>query len=601
MKKHNNTLSNVGFILKYIWKKNKLSLVVLFIPITSSVLISVTNVLGFKLIIDSLEKKQNLLHLTAVIFLFLLLNVVSDILHSIYNEWLLPKTSLSLSKHVNLELMKKAACLDIECYDNSSFFNKYTRALSEANSRMFSVLNTLSSFLGSLLSMSTIIIIISNITPIVLIFSISSVILGFLASMLNNRISFKKDNEITFYTRIQSYIHRVLYQKEYAEEIRHYPSIVSLLLKKYTFGVDQQYLTTMKYALKKMIMELLHNTCAVLPVFASMLYIGPMVLANKITIGQFTANFNAVNNLSMNLSKFFNSFVAFNRHSLYIENLRLILDYEPKIKNHNEGKKLDSISLLEMKNVSFCYPDTDRIILSDISLKIREGEKIALVGHNGAGKSSLIKLLNRLYDPMVGEIILNGQNIKEFNIQSLRNNIGMVFQNYKMYALSIAENVLMRELQTEEDEFIVIQALKKSGLYEYVKSLPEGIKTNLTREFYNEGEVISGGQMQKLAISRIYAANHNLVILDEPSAALDPLAEYDLNQQIMGVGENRTIIIISHRLTCVTMVDRIYLLDNGRILEEGSHESLMKKNGRYAQIYTMQKESYNAGYSLNEL
>jgi ATP-binding cassette subfamily B protein len=232
-------------------------------------------------------------------------------------------------------------------------------------------------------------------------------------------------------------------------------------------------------------------------------------------------------------------------------------------------------------------------------MKINHGEKIAIVGANGAGKTTLVKLLLRLYDTTSGDIIINNQNYKEVSVDSLRKSVGAVFQNVEVYAASIAENIIFREPKTPEDIKIVTDALAFSGLLDFVNTLSQGINTQVTREFDKNGVVFSGGQIQRLAIARGYAQAYELLILDEPSSALDPLAEAQVYQNMLKMGKEKTIVFISHRLTTTVNADRIYLFENGEIVEAGTHNELMAQNGLYKHMFNSQASKYLGGQYEN--
>ena len=228
-------------------------------------------------------------------------------------------------------------------------------------------------------------------------------------------------------------------------------------------------------------------------------------------------------------------------------------------------------------------------------MTIRKGDKIAIVGYNGAGKTTLIKLMMRLYDPTEGEILYNGMDIRELDTDEYRKQIGTVFQDFKIFATSIAENVMNGVYDEAADRETVLSALKNADFTENLETLPEGIETHLTREFNGKGTNLSGGESQKVAIARVFAADYPLVIMDEPSSALDPMAEYNLNQSILHNTEGKTVIFISHRLSTTRIADKIYMFDTGRLIEEGSHTELLEKNGKYAEMFRLQSEKYQNG------
>jgi ATP-binding cassette subfamily B protein len=224
-------------------------------------------------------------------------------------------------------------------------------------------------------------------------------------------------------------------------------------------------------------------------------------------------------------------------------------------------------------------------------MTIKAGQKIALVGYNGAGKSTLVKLILRLYDPNSGKVLINGEGIKDFTISSYRSKFSTIFQDFRIYSASVAENVLCGKY-TNVDEKRVNSALSNSGFDEKLASMPHGIDTVLTKEFDSEGINLSGGEAQKIAIARVFARDCDIVILDEPSSALDPDSEYELNKTLM-TAFDKTVIIISHRLSTTRMADMIYMLEDGKIIEQGDHDSLMKLDGKYAEMFNKQAEKYN--------
>ena len=249
----------------------------------------------------------------------------------------------------------------------------------------------------------------------------------------------------------------------------------------------------------------------------------------------------------------------------------------------------ESFESLEFRNVSFAYRDD--LVLKNVSFKISKGERIAIVGYNGAGKTTLTKLIMRLYDVNEGEILYNGYNIKEYDINLLRNKIGAVFQDYRIFAASVAENVLA-DLYTDDKDELVIKSLESSTFGDRLKTLDKGIHTQLTKEFYEDGTDLSGGEAQKVAIARVFAHDNELIIMDEPSSALDPMAEYELNKSISENAKDKTAIFISHRLSTTRHSDRIFMFEGGVLTESGSHEELMENNKNYAKMFNIQALKY---------
>ena len=301
----------------------------------------------------------------------------------------------------------------------------------------------------------------------------------------------------------------------------------------------------------------------------------------------------ATTTISSLISQLARAFAEVQNSSVEVKVAFDLLKMQGKIET-DSGMIAENFETLEVKNITFSYKE-DYNQLENVSLKIKKGQRIAIVGHNGAGKTTLVKLLLRLYDVKEGNILYNGTDYKDLNVHSLRKQVGAVFQNVEVYAVTIAENILFRTPKTESDINLVIEALKFSGLYDYVSSLPNGINTIVTKEFDKNGIVLSGGQNQRLAIARGYALNYNLFILDEPSSALDPIAEANVYNNMLALGKDKTIIFISHRLTTTVNADYIYLFEKGRVIEEGTHKELLAKGGKYAQMFNSQSKKYLGG------
>ena len=287
---------------------------------------------------------------------------------------------------------------------------------------------------------------------------------------------------------------------------------------------------------------------------------------------------------------------AAHENSMYIDKIRAFLAYEPRIKLEVGKDVPDGNGELVLDHVSFKYNEKSRNVLNDISLTVKPGEHIAIVGYNGAGKTTLIKLLMRLYDPSSGTIKYHGQDVKVYKPSDYHRKIGVVFQDFQMFGASLAENVVMDDLtkdQLEQEDPKIRKALKEAGFGSKLAKLPDGLFTQVTTEFDSKGVDFSGGESQKVAISRAFYKNADILIMDEPSSALDPIAEYELNKAMETAAKGKTVFYISHRLSTTRDADRILMLEKGRIIEEGTHEQLLKRNGQYAQMWNAQAGKYN--------
>ncbi len=278
-------------------------------------------------------------------------------------------------------------------------------------------------------------------------------------------------------------------------------------------------------------------------------------------------------------------------NSMYIDEYFQYIESEAKIKANEGGAEPKRIANeISLKNVSFSY-NGEKEVLRDISMNIRGGEKIAIVGKNGVGKSTLVKLLLQLYRPQSGEIEMDGKPAETYTLKAYRERFGVAFQNTQLYAVSIAENVLMKPYDETERERIMV-ALKNGRLYERVAEEEKGIESAVTKEFDADGVEFSGGQAQKLALARVFARDCGVVILDEPSAALDPISEAEMYESIIDLMKEKTVILISHRLSACRKVDRIYVIEDGKIAEQGTHAELLQRDGIYADMWHLQASGY---------
>ena len=281
---------------------------------------------------------------------------------------------------------------------------------------------------------------------------------------------------------------------------------------------------------------------------------------------------------------------------MFVDKIRAFLSYEPRLKNNVGDPVPEGAGELKLEHVTFKYSESGRTVLDDISLTVKPGEHIAIVGYNGAGKTTLIKLLMRLYDPSSGNIKYHDQDVKVYKPSDYHKRIGVVFQDFQMFGASLAENVVMDDLKKDELNAAapqITEALEAAGFGEKLAKLPDGLFTQVTTEFDNKGVDFSGGESQKVAISRAFYKNADILIMDEPSSALDPIAEYELNKAMQTAAKGKTVFYISHRLSTTRDADRIIMLEEGRIIEEGTHKQLLAKNGKYAEMWNAQAGKYN--------
>jgi ATP-binding cassette subfamily B protein len=311
----------------------------------------------------------------------------------------------------------------------------------------------------------------------------------------------------------------------------------------------------------------------------------------RISMGNVVIFHGTARRLSYGMSDMSRTFTDIADISRYVERINVFLEKKPQIVSEkNLPISKENAAEIELRNISFRYSENTPYALRDVSMKIKSGEKAAIVGYNGAGKSTLVKLVMRLYDPTEGEILLNGTNIKLFNPEEYRRATGVIFQDYKIFAATVQENVLLDITDTGAAD--IHPALTQAGFAERLASLPMGIEQPLTTEFDKDGVNLSGGEAQKVAIARAFYKNSPIIILDEPSSALDPIAEYHFNHAVTTAGGEKTMVFISHRLSTTRIADVIYLMENGEVAEHGNHATLLQQNGKYAEMWNAQTSRY---------
>ena len=509
-----------------------------------------------------------------------------------------PTTDAEINKKLYQKLFKKSRNVELECFENSDFYDKYTLAMKNADTRLVETVDMLFGLLFGFIASICAFIFMFQVDRLSVAFILLPIIGNFFFRILNSRIDYKRNKEMAPHNRRIDYINRIMYLKDYAKEIR-LTNIFNLLKRQYTDAITGVADVTKKFVWKSAFLHWFYVMFTFTFIFEGLLIYGAYrtLVSETMTLPQLAVLTSMMVSTTWILIGFTDSVTASFKNGLFVDYLRTFLEYEEKIPEDYDGDDPGTeIESLEFRNVSFAYKDD--VVLSNLNMKFNGGKTYALVGHNGAGKSTLTKLLLRFYDPTQGEILLNGRNIKEYNLQKYRSLFATAFQDNRMFSMSVADNVTLGEdIPEDKRERIVVDALKLSGVYDKVMELPKGINTTLTREFDDEGAVLSGGEFQKIVVSRAFARQCPIKVFDEPSSALDPIAEYKLFDNILKVCRQNTLLFISHRLSSVQNADHVFLLENGQVREEGTHRELMKKKGIYADMYQKQAENYLADKS----
>lgn len=530
------------------------------------------------------------------IFVFILISGIFFALTNLHCNYaenvIIPLEMTKVYKDIYCKLFNKASNVELRCYEDAEFYNKYTMAMDGADEKILTIIKGINGVIIGAAATAAVFWFMFRIDHYAVLFIICPLLGNFVFGNIKNKYEFKRYNEQAPNSKVLNYVNRTMYLSDYAKEIR-LSNIFNLLKKQYKTATDNNVKIARKYAFVNAHMNFWRITFTFTAIFEGVLLYGIYrhTVAGKITLAELTVMTGLMVSMTWILIHLFESLMAIMKSGMFINNFRGFLEYQEKLPENYEGRMPGEFETLEFDNVSFSYKDENTI--KNLSFTINKGEIAALVGHNGAGKTTIIKLLLRLYDPARGVIRLNGVDIREYNLHAYRELFATTFQDFAIFGMTIKENVLMGRHYGNDDE-TVEKALNRAGVLEKVKTLPDGINTMMTKEFEEDGAVLSGGEHQKIAVARTFAMNSPVKIFDEPSSALDPIAEYELFSNIMREGNNHTMLFISHRLSSVKSCDKVFMLENGQLIEEGSHEELMKMNGSYAKMYRRQAMNYLA-------
>ena len=560
------------------------------------------NAFLLRLVINSIQTGRDFSDIVYYILVVGIILVAYYVLNNYFTEIFIPVSDKIIYKNIQRQVFAKVAEVDLACYESAEFYDKYMKAVNETTQISQTVLSSIGNMISNILTIFSVSLMIFVIDPIFIVFTIVPVIYSLLFGKKLNRLRYNLRMEMTEKTRKRDYIKRTFYLADYAKEIK-LTNISNVLFGRFIDVIKELKQTIHKHGLKIAILDYWS-----IVIQGVLLFIGSIIYSVYRTVVKKTMLFGdcvIINNIVSTASAIqgiVNGYIQFHNNALSVQNVRTFLEYQSNINEDTNGRDADEANnSLMLDNVNFHYGNIDNPVLKNINISIKPGEKIALVGHNGAGKSTLVKLLMRLYDPVQGSIRLNGINIKEYKLSSYRNLFAAVFQNYKVFSMNVIQNILLTENITEKAKELAIVGMRNSGIYDKVISLPKSYDTILTKEFDSDGMIFSGGEYQKIAIARVFTKPKpcQFVILDEPSSALEPIAEFKMYEAMMKACINKSVIYISHRLSSAVLADKVYMLENGEIVESGTHSELLSKNGKYADMWHKQAEQYMKGVETN--
>lgn len=589
-KDEHGTLANNLFMLKFV-AKNAPGLLFFynFFDVITNVPWILSNVVLLKYIIDVVTSGTDYYRIVVACGVFAALVVVGTMGSTVYYEVFHPKLKEKLHFKLYTQIYEKAAKMDFEAYDNPAFYNDLVLAMNSMNERVDSVVSDTQEIIKLLTTIISITAVIATIDPICLVFIFLCVGIMIPIGRLIAKVNVKRTEAMTPLDHKNLYFSRVFYLQDYAKELRLNPA-GEMIERRYNFNVKDRLFTIGPFLRRQWQLYFCQEA---LPM-TLLVYLGiallmgyKAIVTKEISLGDFAAAFNGANAVSrcvFDLTSWFS--INLRENALYVEKYRKFMAAKEKIIGGNVKNIYEKPVTIKLENVNFTYPGNEKPTLKNINLEIKPYQKIALVGYNGAGKTTLTNLLLRLYDVTEGKITVDGTDIREWNIPSYHANYAAVFQDFSLFGATVGENVAMNE---SPDSDRVLSALKESN---FSKDLKKGSDTMLLREFDDTGLSLSGGEAQKVAVARAFYKKCPFAILDEPSANLDPVSEYALNEAMARAAADKTVIFISHRLSTTVMADVIYMLENGEIVESGSHDELMALNGKYAYMFNLQAEKY---------
>lgn len=587
----NTMFSNVFYMLGIMFKISPMLVIgEIVMHILCTLPGRLVSVIGIKFVIDEVTGGGDTGKIIFGISLILGILIFGDVINAVFFELFVHREREKLDLGLQSLLYKKAASLDLSKYDDPEYYADFILSVENSSDNIRFLLGVMKGYIEEILSFVLIGSLLFTIDPVALVIVLVSSFVFIPVGKYTGKLMVERREKITEAHRVGDYFARVFYLQDYAGEIRT-SGIYNILARRFDKSADRVISTQKKYVKKLDFLFFLQESTIYVIGYTLVLtlYIGYRTIVTKdMTVGDFVATFNGAISLGggiLYLTVY--SIRQFTERSKMIDKYRKFLKVENDIIDGKHVAECGKPETITVENIRFSYDGNDNDSIDGISFDIKPYEKIALVGYNGAGKTTLTNLLLRLYDVSGGSIKIGDRDIREETVASHRNRFAAVFQDFQIFSATVGENVA---LSKEYDPERVWKALESAG---FDKELPNGLETILLREFDENGVMLSGGEQQKIAIARAFYKKCPYVILDEPSANLDPVSEYELNHAMMTGADDKTVIFISHRLSTTKNADRIFMMEKGKIIESGSHDELMQLNGKYAEMFNLQAEKYN--------
>lgn len=578
---------NFTYLLSFFLKYGKSFFIFIIFTCLFTPLFTVLDIYLLKFSLASINNPlyKVIMGVSLILGLMLFINFISNIIEIYLGEKLIVK----IRSNINKEIFDKIRVTDFKYFDDSLFYDNYSWTVNQLVNQSHAAARFIWNIISSLITIISLVIFMISMDWIVILFSVMSVIVATILSSKITKLHYNKNNESILYNRGHGYINRLYYLKDYASVIKT-TEASEILNKKFDENTDSLVKVANKYKVKLTILGILEFLNTYVFMGCTIIYLCYRIQNNQgIGIDDFAALIVSATTLKNQLTNFLKIIPNFQNISLYGERIYHFFNTISNIENSNNTKQINELPFtIEIKNLKFKYKDT--YVLKNINISIKKGQKVAIVGENGAGKTTITNLLLRLYDPEEGSIFINNEPIASLDLNKYRNNIGVAFQKSVSFSLTIRENMKFYNDKITDEEINKIFELV--GFDKVMKRGEFTLDSYLTKEFHKDGLELSGGELQLFSICRLFTKKFGLLILDEPSSSLDPIVEHHLNNLILNEIKNTTMILISHRLSNVRKCDKIFFISDGEVLECGTHDELINKNGKYCEMFNKQAENY---------
>ncbi len=497
-----------------------------------------------------------------------------------------------LTIHVQQLIMRHANSLDLADFENAAYYDQLQQAQRESASRPVQMVSGVFGLARSLITFATMVGLLIGLSPWIAVAALLSPIPAFVSGSRYSWWGFQQMRRLSPTRRMMSYLTTVLTTDSFNKEIKLY-TLGDHFIDRYDGIAQDYYEETRSLLIRRYLAGFGWGALTIVASSATFLYVAVQAVKGIISLGQLTVFTQAAQQVQNSFQGLLGGFQSIYEHGLYLSTLYELLDRTPQIAAPEDPVpvRVPFTQGIEFRNVSFTYPGRTAPALDDVSFTIGLGETVAIVGKNGAGKSTIVKLLGRLYDPQAGQILIDGVDVRDYDPTELRTQFGMMFQDYAMYQLPVAENIGVGNVNRVLDREAIESAATRGGATGLIDGLPDRYDTVLGK-WFEDGHQLSGGEWQRIALSRAFMREAQILILDEPTSALDAEAEHDLFARIKQLAEGRMAIFISHRFSTTRRADRILVLENAKLIEDGTHAELMLLGGRYAELFNLQAESY---------